>query len=77
MTVVFSFVERRDKISNEWERIAGLVASTIEEAEEFIADYQKDVFDISEYRVCECSRKDFQSEPLLMVFTAPSLRERM
>jgi len=76
MTLVFSFVERRDNISKEWERIAGLVASTFEEANEFIVDYQKEVFDISEYRVRECSRQEFQSESLMMVFTAPSLRER-
>lgn len=74
MTPVYCLVERRDRISIEWELVAGIIASEVQEAEELLTSYQKENFDISEYRLQLCELAEFQAKQPVVILIAPSLK---
>lgn len=74
MTPVYCFIERRDKIAPDWELVAGIIASNMQEAEELITSYQAEIFDISEYQLRPCDWQTFQSQQPYIILIAPSLK---
>jgi len=74
MPPVFCLVDQRDKIAPDWELVAGIIASDLQEAKELIASYQAENFNISEYQLRPCDQRTFQLQRPNVILMAPSLK---
>jgi len=69
-------IESRNEIDCFWETIAGLICIDVSEAQSLVDAYQKDRFDINDYRVRECTKIEYVNTPCPIRMASPRIMKK-